>query len=81
MQAGKGSVELRRYPKSHPFAQLQVGCRAVGSGRWPSLLHLAPTLCSIDDTMSWSCCLPVLTTHTLRTCTLQSCGLELDRSP
>lgn len=23
MQAGKGSVELRRYPKSHPFAQLQ----------------------------------------------------------
>lgn len=24
-QSGKGSVELRRYPKSHPFAQLQVG--------------------------------------------------------
>ncbi len=22
-QAGKGSVELRRYPKAHPFAQLQ----------------------------------------------------------
>ena len=22
-QNGKGSVELRRYPKSHPFAQLQ----------------------------------------------------------
>ena len=22
-QSGKGSVELRRYPKSHPFAQLQ----------------------------------------------------------
>ena len=27
MAKGKGSVELRRYPKSHAFAQLQVGGR------------------------------------------------------
>ena len=30
MAKGKGSVELRRYPKSHAFAQLQVG--GLGGG-------------------------------------------------
>ena len=32
MAKGKGSVELRRYPKSHAFAQLQVGGRGGGPG-------------------------------------------------
>ncbi len=61
MQAGKGSVELRRYPKSHPFAQLQVG--SWWGGLWPlalPALPLASTPYFIDYTTSCSCCLPIL---------------------
>jgi aspartokinase/homoserine dehydrogenase 1 len=32
VKAGKGSVELRRYPASHPFAQLQVRARRARQG-------------------------------------------------